>query len=98
MRMVVIQTAEPASTIEATVIFLKIIDTIYAKVELKQVANNATRLNTEERTQLLSLLEDFEDFFDGTLGEWDTEPVKLYPKLGSKPFNSKHYPVPRINN
>ena len=34
--------------------------------------------------------------FDGTLGDWDTEPVDLDIKPGSKPFNGKYYPVPRI--
>ena len=35
--------------------------------------------------------------FDGTLGYWDTDPVDLELNPGSKPFNSKYYPVPRIN-
>ena len=43
------------------------------------------------------ILEYFEDLFDGTLVDWDTDPVELELKKGSKPFNSKYYPVPRIN-
>ena len=35
--------------------------------------------------------------FDGTVGNWDTVPVNLELKPGSKSFNSKYYPVPRIN-
>ena len=46
---------------------------------------------------LLSLLEDFESFFDRTLGDWATEPVGLELNPDSKPFNSRYYPVPRIN-
>ena len=53
------QAAEPDSTREATEIFIKIIGIIYAKADLKQVANNATQLNAEERTQLLRLLKYF---------------------------------------
>ena len=49
----------------------------YAKTDLKQVADNATQLNVEERTQLLRLLEDFEDLLDDNLGDWDTEPANL---------------------
>ena len=52
-------------------------------------------MNAEERTQLIRLLEYSKDLFDGTLGDWDTEPVDLQPNRGSKPFNSKYYPVPR---
>ena len=35
--------------------------------------------------------------FDGTLGDWSTEPVNLDLKPGSRPFNSKYYTFPRIN-
>ena len=63
MRKVVVQTAEPSSTREATEILVKTFNRTYAKSELKQVAANATQLNSEEITQLLRLLKDFEDFF-----------------------------------
>ena len=91
------QTAELTSTREATEILVKILDSNYARAELKQVTNNATRLNDEERTHLLRLLEEFEYLFDGTLGDWDTDPVELELKPGSKPCNSKYYLVPIIN-
>ena len=35
--------------------------------------------------------------FDGTLGNWYTEPVDLEIKPYSKPFNIRYYPVPIIN-
>ena len=94
---VVIQTSEPASTWEATEIMVEIINSNYAKEDLKQVANNTTHTNAEERTMLLSLLEDFWHLFDGTLGDWENEPAYLELKPDSKPFNSRYYPVPRIN-
>ena len=46
---------------------LKILDSTYAKADLKQVSDNKTQMDAEERTLLLSVLEDFEDLFDGTL-------------------------------
>ena len=76
---------------------VKIFDSNYVKAYLKQVADNATQLNAEEITQLISLLKDFDDLFGGTLGDWATEPVDLELNPGSKPFNSRYYPVPRIN-
>ena len=75
---------------------VKILYISYAKAEFKQVSNNANQLNVEEITQLLRILEYFEDFFDGTLGDWYTYPIDLELKLGSKPFNSKYYPVPEL--
>ena len=61
MREVVMQTEEPVSTREATEIMVKILNGTYSKAYLKQVFN-VRRLNSEERTLLLSLLEDLEDF------------------------------------
>ena len=54
-------------------------------------------MNAKERTQLLRLFEYFEDFFDGTLGDWYTELIELELKPGSKPFNSKYFLFPEIN-
>ena len=60
-------TVEPASTIKATERLVKIFDSTYVKLDLKELANNAIHLNAKERTQLLRLLKDFEAFFDVTL-------------------------------
>ena len=57
MHEVVIHTVEPVSTREANVILVKILNSTYAKSYLKQVANNKKHLNSEERTQILRLLE-----------------------------------------
>ena len=35
--------------------------------------------------------------FDGTLVKWDTTPINLKMKHGSKPFNARYYLVPIIN-
>ena len=61
------------------------------------MATNSTQTNAEYITQLLRLLKDFEDFFDGALGDWDTKTAELELNTYSKPFNSKYYPVPIIN-
>ena len=92
------QTVEPASTRQATERMVKTPNHTYAKTYLKQVAYNTTHLNSKERTLLLILLEDSEDLFEGTLGDWSTEHVDLELKPGSKPFNRIYYPVPTINN
>ena len=46
---------------------------------------------------LLSLLEDSEDLVGAILGDWFTESVNLELKPDSISFNSRYYPVPRIN-
>ena len=91
------QTVGPDFTREDTDHMVKILDSTYVKAVRKQVFNNATQMNAKERTQLLSLLKDFQDLFGGTLGGWSIEPVDLDLKPGYKPFNSRYYPVPRIS-
>ena len=76
---------------------VKILNITYVKADLKQVDGNVIYMNAEERTLLLNILEEFEDFLNGTLGDWDTEPVYLEIKPDFKPFNSRYYLVPRIN-
>ena len=77
MREVVTQTAEPASTREATERIVNILYDTYVKAYLKQVADNANQLNAEERTMLLRILKDFGDLFDGTLGNCNIGPINL---------------------
>ncbi len=46
---------------------------------------------------MLKLLTKFEDLFDGTLGDWDTEPVSLKLKEGAKPYHSRPFPTPKAH-
>ena len=98
MREVVMQTSEPVSTREATDKLVEILYSAYSKSNLKQVANNTTQMNSEKRTQLLSLLGYFENLFDGNLQNWNTDPVDLELNPYYKPFNCKYYLDPIINN
>ena len=97
MRKVVMQTAEPDSTREATGLMVKIFNSTYAKADLKQVVDNSTQQNFEEITLLLILLEEFMGLFDVTLCDWATESVDLYLNPDYKTFNSRYYPLPEIN-
>ena len=91
------QTAEPKTTREATERVVKILDSNYEAANLHDVVDNAHSLNSKQKDQLLALLEDFEDIFDGTLGHWKTDPIEIELKPGSKPYNGRYYPVPKIN-
>ena len=94
---VVMQTEEPASTQKDTERMVKILHSNYARAYLNQIYNNATQTNYGYITLLLSFIKDFEDLFDGTLGDWATDTVNLELKIYYIPFNSRYYPVPRIN-
>ena len=97
MRKMLLHNAELLSTMEATKRLVKILYLTYVKEDLEKVANSATHINSEDITQLLSLLKDFEDLFYGTLGGWYTDPVNLELKTDAKPFTCKYYLFPRIN-
>ena len=87
---------EPKSTAELTERAIKILDANYEKADLPQVVkDNCAHLSKDHQSQLLDLLTDFEDLFDGTLGTWNTEPVTFQLKEGAKPYHGKPYPVPK---
>ena len=96
MREVFIQTTQPMSTGEANEIMVKILYSNYDKSDLEQVASNAFQQNYDEITNILSLLNEFEDFFDGIIGEWYTEILYLELNTYAKPVNIKYHPLTRI--
>ena len=47
--------------------------------------------------KLLEVLTEFEDLFDGTLGDWDTEPASFELKEGVKPYHGRVFPIPKVH-
>ena len=83
---------------EATNRALEILDAKYEKADLpKIIAENCKHLSTHQQGQLLRLLLDFEELFNGTLGDWKTKPVGFKLKEGSTPYHGRPYPVPYIH-
>ena len=72
---------EPKSTLEATERLIHILDAKYEKANLRAiVTGNCTHLSDPEQTKLLELLQEFEELFNGKLGDWDCNPVSLQVK------------------
>jgi len=88
---------ETKATQEATNRAIKILDSTYKKADLRKVADEALSLNDQEKEQLFKLLSEFKELFDGTLGDWKTEPVELELREGEKPHSSRYYPMPRVH-
>ena len=42
----------------------------------------------------MDVLTEFEELFDGTLGNWTTKPVSFELKEGTKPYHGRPFPVP----
>ena len=61
---------EPNSTQEATDRCIKILDAKYEKADLPSVVrDNCKHLSLDEQRKLLDLLMEYEDLFNGTLGD-----------------------------
>ena len=87
---------EPHSTQEATQRVVHILDAKYEKADLQSVVSaNCTHLSLQDQNKLLELLTEFEELFDGTLGDWNTEPVSFELKEGTKPYHGRPFPVPK---
>ncbi len=72
-------------------------DSIYEKADLpKVVSKNCSHLSLHQRQKLLQLLQSYKELFDGTLGNWQTKPVKFELKQDAKPFHRKPFPVPHV--
>ena len=74
-RMMIKEVKEPIVTEEATKRMIKILDSNYKKANLRDVVKLAVHLKEKEREQLYKLLVKYQEIFDGTLGEWETDPV-----------------------
>jgi hypothetical protein len=61
------------------------------------IKSNCTNLSPLEQAKLLEVLTEFEDLFDGTLGDWDTEPVSFKLKEGAKPYHGRAFPIPQVH-
>ena len=81
---------------EATQLVFHIQDAKYEKADLQSVVStNSSHLSLQDQNKLLELLTEFEELFDGTLGDWKTDPMSFELKEGAKPYHGRLYPVPK---
>ena len=89
---------EPSSMQEVTQRVVYILDTKYEKVNLQSVVStNCTHLSLHDHNMLLELLTEYEELFDGTHGDWNTESISFELKKGTKPYHARPSPVPRVH-
>jgi hypothetical protein len=74
----------------------KILDAVYKPACLDEVIMRCGNLSQEEKHQLLHILQKYEHLFDGTLGEFNMEPISLHlTDKGTKAEHARPYTVPR---
>ena len=89
---------EPLSTEEATQHAICILDAKYENADIQSAVDiNCPHLSLPDQSKLLDLINKYKDLFDGTLGDWNAEPVSLELKEGVKPHNGRAYWVPKAN-
>jgi hypothetical protein len=83
---------------EATQRVVHILDAKYKKADLQSVLSaNCTRQSLQDRNNILELLTEYEELFDGKPGDWNTEPVSFELKEGTKPYHGRPFLVPRVH-
>ena len=92
------EATEPAISRVATNRVTQILDAKYEKANLPEVVeNNCKHLNVQQRNELLRLLIQHEELFDGTLGDWQDELVSFELKPDAKPYHGRPFPIPRVH-
>jgi len=88
---------EPQSTLETTKCLIKILDANYEKANLRAITEQdcLNHLSATEKNKLLKLLQEFEELFNGTLGDWDCNPVLLQLKEEAQPYHGRLFPIPK---
>jgi hypothetical protein len=76
----------------------RILDAKYEAADLREIVESISTINDTEKGELLRLLQKYEELFDGTLGDWETSPIKLDLKDDAKPYHGKAFPVPKIHH
>ena len=70
-------------------------DANYKKADLPEVVReNCSHLNVSQKNKSLRLLLNYEELFDGTLGDFQTKPVKFNLQSGAKPYHGRSYQIP----
>ena len=86
---------DDGSTDKAMERIKSILDAKYEPADLQAVVDNCNNLNTKEKINLLNLLEEYKDLFDGTLGTWKGTPYHVELKKDAEPYHARAFPIPK---
>ena len=79
---------EPTSTKDSTRCTVEILDAKYEKANLAEIVqDNCSHLSSQQQNKMLKLLTKYEELFDGTLGDFKTDPIRLCLRKDTKPYH-----------
>ena len=85
--------SDPESCMEATDRATSILDITNKEADLSKLVKECNLLDSGQRKTLLELLQRYKGLFDGTIGDWNTDPVSIDIKQGAEPYHSQPYQV-----
>ena len=89
---------KPSSTQEVTQQVFHVLDAKFEKADPQSVVStNCTHLSLCNQNKLLELLTEYEECFDRTLGDWNSEPISSTLKEGTNQYHGRPSPVPRVH-
>ena len=75
----------------------RIIDANYEKANFEQEVNKLIHLTKLQRVILLSCIKQYEDMFDGNIGEWTGSPIEIPLKDEANPYQIRAFPITVIH-
>ena len=92
------ESLEPSISKIATKRVTRILDAKYDKANLPEVVEDTCKhLTATQRSDLLNLLVQHEELFDGTLGDWRGEEVNFELRPDARPYHGRPFPVPHYH-
>ena len=73
----------------------QILEADYSKVDMKSYIHSLYYLNSKEKDELLSTVQQFPNLFSGGLGTLQIKPIRLELKNGFKPYHAKPHGIPQ---
>ena len=70
-------------------------NTKHAPADLQKIVDNLPQLDKEQQVKLLTLLQNHENLFDSTLGQWKGSPYKVELWDGVTPYHTRPYAIPQ---
>ena len=88
---------DPEAVKEQYIRIGRILDANYEKANFEQEVNKLIHLTKLQQVILLSCLKQYEDIFDGNLGEWTGPPIEIPLKDEANPYHTRAFPITVIH-
>ena len=89
--------ADPVSMEDSVERIKRILDAKHEKANLSKICHKQSELDEAQKKQLEALLFKDKALFDGQLGHWHGQEVKINVKEGTKPYHARAFNIPQCH-